>query len=584
MTTVNRRKFLVGAGAGLGGALTLNLLGAAAPGRAGGGFWTPATARADALAGSTAGTTLEAVAAPAGPHGYQRLTAGPGYPVIVRTELAPARAARADRRRALASLVQMTDMHILDAQSPVRVEFVHPLIGSASRPQDLLTTQGLTSLVGRINALTGGPHSGRRFDAVVTTGDNTDNHEHVELDWYLTALSGGRFTPNTGDPHRYEGTQDSGFDLYWNPESRHTDSFKRAGFPVLDGYFDAALAPMSSPGLSVPWFAVFGNHDDSVIGTAPSGIPPITDLYTSNLKLGAPGSAAEAERLQQALRTDPAAVPGLVAQMTNPARIVTPDERRAPFTPRQFMAAHFDPRHLGPGPHGHGFAADAPETGIGYYSFEIAPGVVGISMDSTNRAGFVDGSFGDAQLRWIEQTLAAGSSRYFDGAGREVRTGADDTLFILFSHHTSDTTGLLIPDPENPAEPRHSGAELVALLHRFPNVCAWVNGHTHANRITPHPGATARQSFWEVNTASHIDFPQYARVIEVVDNTDGTLSLLATLIESDAPYQLPYDDLSPLGLASLYRELSYNDVNKDPDNMGGPADHNVEMLLASPFA
>src|SRR5699024_12267501 len=84
--------------------------------------------------------------------GYPRLAAGPGYPVIVRTELAPAQDARPDRRRALASLVQMTDMHILDAQSPVRVEFVHPLIGSASRPQDLLTTQGLTSLVGRINA------------------------------------------------------------------------------------------------------------------------------------------------------------------------------------------------------------------------------------------------------------------------------------------------------------------------------------------------------------------------------------------------------------------------------------------------
>src|SRR5699024_870403 len=235
--------------------------------------------------------------------GYPRLAAGPGYPVIVRTELAPAQDARPDRRRALASLVQMTDMHILDAQSPVRVEFVHPLIGSASRPQDLLTNQGLTSLVGRINAPGAAPHSGRRFDAVVTTGDNTDNHEHVELDWYLTVLSGGTLTPDTGDPHRYEGTQDSGFDLYWNPESQHPDSFTRAGFPVIDGYFDAALAPLSSPGLTVPWFAVFGNHDDSVQGTAPSGIPPITDLYTSKLKLGAPASAHAAERLQQSRRT-----------------------------------------------------------------------------------------------------------------------------------------------------------------------------------------------------------------------------------------------------------------------------------------
>src|SRR5699024_2197354 len=109
-------------------------------------------------------------------------------------------------------------------------------------------------------------------------------------------------------------------------------SFKRAGFPVIDGYLSAAIAPISSPGLTVPWYTVFGNHDDSVIGTAPSGIAPITALYTGDIKLGAPGSAEEAERLQRALRTDPAAVPGLIGGMTNPARVVTPDARRAPFT------------------------------------------------------------------------------------------------------------------------------------------------------------------------------------------------------------------------------------------------------------
>ncbi|MDN5749052.1 MAG: TIGR03767 family metallophosphoesterase [Pseudonocardia sp.] len=588
MTTLNRRKFLAATGAGIGGTLAVTTLGGTAPGRFG-GLWAPGVASAETVhagmfAGPIAGTTLEHAAAPAGPAGYQRLRAGPGYPAVVRSELARPRSGREDRRQALASLVQMTDMHVIDAQSTVRVEFVHPLIGSASRPQDLLTTQGLTSLVGRINALGRAPHSGRKFDAVVTTGDNTDNHEHAELDWYLTALSGGRLTPNTGDPHRYEGTQDSGFDLYWNPESTHPDSFKRAGFPVIDGYLTAAIAPISSPGLNVPWYAVFGNHDDSVIGTAPSGIPPITALYTGDIKLGAPGSAEEAELLQHALRTDPAAVPGLIGEMTNPARVVTPDSRRAPFTPREFIAAHLDPARTGSGPHGHGFAPDAGETGTSYYSFDIAPGVVGISMDSTNRGGFVDGSLGAAQLQWIEDTLTAGSSRYFDRDGREVRRTGDDTLFLLFSHHTSDTMDTLIPDPENPLEPRHSGGELVALLKRFPGVCAWINGHTHDNRIFAHAGPTPQQSFWEINTASHVDFPQQARIVEVADNRDGTLSLLATLIESDAPYEVPYDDLSPMGLASMYREFSYNDVNRDPDRVGGPTDQNVELLLAAPWA
>ncbi|AQA23930.1 metallophosphoesterase domain protein [Rhodococcus sp. MTM3W5.2] len=111
-----------------------------------------------------------------------------------------------------------------------------------------------------------------------------------------------------------------------------------------------------------------------------------------------------------------------------------------------------------------------------------------------------------------------------------------------------------------------------------------MNGHTHENKITPHPGATAAQGFWEINTASHIDFPQHARLIEVVDNTDGTLSLLTTLVESDSPYEVRHGDFSQEGLASLYRELSFNDIHADPKLLGGSVDHNTELVLVSPRA
>src|ERR1035437_782135 len=53
-------------------------------------------------------------------------------------------------------------------------------------------------------------------------------------------------------------------------------------------------------------------------------------------------------------------------------------------------------------------------------------------------------------------------------------------------------------------------------------VLAWVNGHTHVNDINPRMGPTPERSFWEINTASHIDFPQHARLLEVVDNQDST--------------------------------------------------------------
>ncbi|AOW94385.1 metallophosphoesterase [Rhodococcus sp. WMMA185] len=543
--------------------------------------WGLQYAGAQPLPTSGAGTTLEAVARPNGSSGYRKLMAGAGWPNIVREELVSAQAGREGRRTALASFVQLTDVHIVDAQSPARVEYLHPLEPSAFRPQETLTAQGLAALVRRVNSLASGPHTGRAFDAVVTTGDNTDNKETVELNWFLTAMNGGTIIPNTGKAE-YEGVQNSGADLYWNPGSSIQDMYKKAGFPELPDFLPAALTSFSSPGLNTPWYCVFGNHDDSVQGTLPNGIGLLEDMYIGSKKMEVPTSE-ETSSLGSASSTGSAGdVFNALAAFTSKPREVTPDLSRKPFTPEEFIAAHLDPANEGPGPRGHGFAPDAGQTGIGYYTFEIAPGVIGISMDSTNRAGFIDGSLGEAQFKWIEQTLKDGSSRYFDSDGSPVSNSVNDSWFILFSHHTSDTMDNLEPDPTDPRERRIPGAELVDLLHRFPNVLAWVNGHTHENRITPQRGDNPEQSFWEINTASHIDFPQLGRIIEVADNQDGTVSLLATLFEADSPYSVDYTDLSPLGLASLYREFSFNDIHAKVElKTGGEGDRNVELLLPS---
>ncbi|QTS02242.1 TIGR03767 family metallophosphoesterase [Rhodococcus qingshengii] len=567
MTNINRRSFLTFAGLGAVGAVSL------------GKPWGLQYAGASTIPTSGPGTTLESVSTPVSSSGYTKLTAGPGWANIVRSELAEPKSGREDRRTALASLVQLTDVHIVDAQSPMRFEYVHQITGSAFRPQETLTAHGLISLVRRVNSIGSGPHTSRPFDAVVTTGDNTDNKEFAELDWFLTSLNGGTVVANTGAKDRYEGVQDSGADLYWNPESPMLDMYKKAGFPEIPDFFGAAFTPVSSPGLNTPWYCVFGNHDDSVSGTVPSGIPPLEAMYTGSLKFEVPGSPEQAKQIDVATKFDPSAIPGILSAFTTPPRQVTPDPSRAPFTPRQFIAAHLDPAHTGPGPVGHGFAPDAGETGIGYYSFEIAPGVVGISMDSTNRAGLVDGSLGAAQFQWIENTLRAGSSTYYDAAGSRVTESRGDTYFVLFSHHTSDTMDNLIPDPENVLEPRLRGSQLLDLLHRFPNVLAWVNGHTHENKITPWPGATPEQGFWEINTASHIDYPQLGRIIEIADNHDGTVSLLATLFEAESPNSVDYSDKSAAGLASLYRELSFNDIHRDPKLTGTGVDQNVELLV-----
>jgi metallophosphoesterase (TIGR03767 family) len=577
MPAYSRRQFITGASA------------AATAVALGGGFAAAAT-RDRALATTatravrTAGTTLEQVATPSGSGAYKRLQAGAGWPLVVRTDLASAAPTRDDRRTAVASFVQFTDLHLVDTESPVRFEYLSRYLDSAYRPHEALTVRGASSLVERINSLPGGPFTGMPFSLVMATGDNTDNHEKIELDWYLSVMSGGRITPNSGDPKRYEGVQDSGSALYWNPESSFQDDYKAHGFPQVPGFLSAAGGTFTAPGLRTPWYTTVGNHDDSIEGSLPD-LGLLNSLYTGGRKLEGCDDA-DAAKLADALRNDPASAVALLARLLadgGPVREVTADPRRIPFSPKEFAQAHLNPAYTGPGPVGHGFTSDAASSGNLYYTFPVSHGVLGISLDTTNRAGFADGSIGTAQLNWLESVLKQHSDHWYDTDGNLVRGGGSSQLVVIFSHHTSASMGNLLPDPYRPFEARHDGNTLVALLQRYPNVVAWVNGHTHTNQIIPHGHAVPERAFWEINTASHIDYPQHARIIEIADNGDGTLSLFTTLVESAARYGTDFGDTSDAGLAALYRELSYNDPYATPaQKLGTATDHNTELLLSKP--
>ncbi|GAA4172205.1 TIGR03767 family metallophosphoesterase [Gryllotalpicola koreensis] len=520
------------------------------------------------------GTTLEAAAAPQHAGSYRRLAAGPGYAPLLREELA-SRASAAASLTPLAAIVQLTDLHIVDAQSPARFEMFAAHNGSAFRPQEALGTHGAARLIARINEVGAGPFTGRALDAAVSTGDNTDNGETLELDWYLAALSGGAIVANSGSRTVWEGAQSSGNADWYNPELSVADVYKSAGFPALPGFFGRVAAAHTSPGLGIPWYAVFGNHDDSVCGSLSNLHAAWDDVYVGDVKFtGFTTDAANAAvrtlwtssastRAARAAVQELTVLPALERRWT-----VTPDARRKPFSKAEYLAAHLAPENTGAGPVGHGFSPDDLAAGRTYYTAQLAPGVLAVSLDSTTPAGLAHGSISDAQFRWLEETLAAHPDEYV----------------IVFSHHTSGSMDNPLPDPDDPEAARHSGAEVKALLHRHPPVVAWVNGHVHANRITPHRGADAQHSFWEITTASHIDFPQQARIIELARSGAGLLSIFTTLIESDAPYQAGYDDGSQLALASLYRELSFNDPHRAPGHEGAPADRNTELLLADPLA
>jgi hypothetical protein len=106
---------------------------------------------------------------------------------------------------------------------------------------------------------------------------------------------------------------------------------------------------------------------------------------------------------------------------------------------------------------------------------------------------------------------------------------------------------------------RVNGTTVRDLLLRFPNVVGWVNGHTHHNDVQPHAraaGAAVGGGFWEIDTASHVDWPQQSRVIELVDNGDRTMSIFGTIVDHAAPASWPTHPSTPLELAALAREGS----------------------------
>ena len=532
------------------------------------------------------GTTLESTIVLGTGSGYLALREGPGWPTVERTELGELAPARVDRRTAIAALVQLTDVHVVDAQSPGRVEFLDrygdPYTG-AYRPQETLTTQVQASMVTRINQVARGPITGRALDCAVSTGDNVDNQQTNELEWFMAVLNGGAVRADSGSADGYEGVQAADWDdaSYWHPDpGPSSGAYDSKGFPRIPGLLDAAVASFTSDGLNVPWYSCYGNHDGLIQGNLPTSATA-DELFAGDRKITDLPAGMSALQFVGGMFTQ---IEGVVAGLdagTTPYRTVTADGARRTVKTTEWVQAHLD-RPGKVGPPGHGYDESHLEAPALFYSFEVAPGVLGISLDT---GGYNSGSIGQAQIDWLEQELAAAHASAFDAAGAPTTPGGTDQLVLLFSHFTIGTMTGSLADPQRPDEKRYEGPELVAFLQRWPNIVGWINGHTHTNTVTPVPDPSGRTNgFWEITTASHVDYPEQARIIELVDNGDGTISLLCTMLEHAAPVTPDLDDTSVLGLASISRELSANDLGVDPVAHLGPVGSlNVELALPAPF-
>jgi metallophosphoesterase (TIGR03767 family) len=600
-----------------------------------------AWARTRDVVGFPAGTTYERSIRPLDGAGYRRLVDVPGWPLVVREDLGAAgRRNREQRRVTLASILHLTDVQVPDAQSPARVEWLSrygELFRAAWRPHEAVVNHISEAAVRQARSVGRGPVTGRRYDFAVSTGDNIDNMQANELRWFLTLMNGSRLNgplvPNSGGAE-YEGVQrywrhpqlpaelTGGYDpYYYRPDPPPTgfapDLWKdEHGYPDLPGFLDAATEPFDAGGLGIPWYSMYGNHDGLVQGNAPR--TPFFDGLVTGIGLpeflggmspkfvgfpnGFPWSETGALMFFGALLAQ-AITPEVL--FTAPFLPITSDIGRRFVGPHEYVRAHW--AWTRGEPVGHGYTEDnlgdgPTETARDlattlYYAFRPVPGapILGISLDTTNRRGGSEGSIGRRQLAWLEQQLRSVSRRWYDAGGRLQRQRAEDHVILIFGHHGLGSLSNADPSPDDPE--RVLGDELRAVLHRYPNVVAFVNGHSHINRVWARRDASRRtDGFWEISTCAQLDYPMQTRAIELVDNRDGTLSIFCSLIDQGGPadpfahFGAPGGAYDLLELAGYGRELAYNDFrdheqNGDPFDyrVGMPFDRNVELLLTAPF-
>ncbi|GAA0615275.1 TIGR03767 family metallophosphoesterase [Paenochrobactrum glaciei] len=536
---------------------------------------------------------------------YRCIAADNGWPIIVREDLSEAKPERESRRKPLVSFAHVTDLHIIDAASPSHSSFLRQYKGNingaplsnAARPQDTLTVHVLDAMVRRINAIGKGPVSARVFDFAISTGDNADSRGLHELEAVIAVLNGEKTSFNaTGG--RYQGLQDetslegNAYDAFWHPEpvkaNQQDDLWKRAyGYPVIEGFIDAVSEPIASEGLKFPWYTGFGNHDLMDAGVLPngSGLSHFLDLLATGSKLptGIPEGMTLQDFIGAIIHPDQHGIEGLIAKM--PVRSITAAAKRQSFSKEDFIRLHLE-KTGAYGPEGHGFSTENLNDKTAYYTFPMADQITGIMIDSTNPNGGPDGSLDPAQVAWLTQTLINLHARYYDENGALIETKNKNQLIVLFSHHNSRTFDNLTHAPHEAISDRLGSDALLTLLRRFPNIVLWVNGHMHANRVWCHPDPHGRgHGLWEINTAAHIDYPQQARTIEILDNADGTLSIFAVMIDHSDPADIRRTgEQTRASLAALSLELAVNDPALDrPFRLGLPEDLNVELVVRRPF-
>lgn len=399
----------------------------------------------------------------------------------------------------IARFAHISDTHVVDEQSPARFTRAHPLTLSVWRPYEACSIHLLDGIIRAINRIHA---AGRPIDFVLHTGDAIDNAQANELTWFLTAMQGGAIDPLSGPDDRLEA------DL---PEP---DLDPHAAFEAQGLYRRGVHGDLDS----IPWYALFGNHDVYAMGLFPILEAPAGGRFAP-LPLGnrpgillpvhfdSVGSLAYG-------RVTPAD-PGPPRLLEIPA-FVEPNPDRAYLMPAE-IAEEMSRSPTQPEGHGLGTSIDQR----GWYSLTPVPGLRLIGLNTNDSPVVIPGCIYEPGAVSPEQVA-------FLEAELQSARNANEVI-IVCTHQPSERLGAFNPSAVD-------GAGFREILADCPNLIVHLAGHKHRNRVVDHG------TYIEIETCSTLDWPQEGRLLEIWRHPDnGDVAITYEMV-----HHLD-DDLPPLG-------------------------------------
>ncbi|HLF70499.1 MAG TPA: metallophosphoesterase [Actinomycetota bacterium] len=472
----------------------------------------------------------------------------------------------------LMRFVNVSDTHIIDDEASTAMNgtwlesLLEPAIGNgaAQRLQEEYSDEVLNALVKTIN---GCKQQLQDLELMIATGDLTDNMTLNELRRYIDNLDGV-----TG--------ADTAFEANCGYKTKDSLGRSKGGLPCTPELQQAAAL---MTGKLVPDSQTTPPDVTGTAGTAYQLTPTRSALQIANTTLASEIGLSHniAPGLPPRLRCNPEvqlncdnlklAIPHYAVFGNHDGSVRGTLTMQRPFqagaahfgryfieNQREFINEWFKTESL-PGPVGHGFEyvdasrwTDQNDRNDGYYAFDAGAnssvrmivlntifdgvrqelhrdgqtatdtqGLVGgnevTPAPATSEQGFVD----QTQFNWLQGQLAAAQTA--------------NQAILVFGHH-----------PDRSFSYAEYGSKLPqqfdTLLGTYPNVVAYIAGHTHENVIRPCTPTdclvkgiqpTIANSFWRIETSSMIDFPQESRIIEVYRLPGGEFAIRSTMIQAD---------------------------------------------------